>query len=492
MQRLSHAHATTPSHPRGPSGPSGPSTPVVEGTAPEPLQDGAWLRQTTFQAQHFGSAHLSHITFEGCDFRGVSFMNGQLDQCRFIDCRFDEAMFVHTRLNGTSFTDCVLDHCSFEDAVFDHTCFERAALPATHFLQASATGSTIAESDLTNTVFFGAQHAGFVLDEASRATLAITRPTVLTPVFPERRGLSTPMLHHQVRSRGANALRIAVQAQTVDPQALAREVDAILVQIDRSSPSPVPQQLLRIARAHPEVCPAIATVLHKVDAMLAGADAVVFPGGEDVPPALYGAQPDPRTDGGGDLRRSLLEYAVVDRLFHLRITPGLFVCRSSQILATFFGAELVQHIGEDHRDRVQGRPVQRVIHREVTGFQGHYGAVLGDTPTLTVAAYQHQGIPIDGPHREVLDVWARSTIEPDGPSSRQTIAQGLEATHWPVGATQFHGEFQNPLGNDPVDQAFAAGLSPENGRVFDTVMGGAWTHFRQTGVLAEMIGTYSP
>lgn len=480
MQRLSHIRATTPSHP------AGPSTPAANGSAPLPVQDGAWLRHTTFQAQHFGSAHLSHVTFEACDFRGVSFMNGQLDHCRFIDCRFDEAMFVHTRLDHTRFTGGQLDHCSFEDAVFDDCAFEGVALPATHFLQASATGSTLTDCDLTNTVFFGAQHAGFELDEASRSTLAITRPTVLTPVFPERRGFSTPMLHHQVRSRGANALRIAVQAQTVDPQALAQEVDAILAQVDRRSPTPVPQQLLAIARAHPLDFPAVATVLHKVDAVLAGADAVAFPGGEDVPPQLYGAEPDPSTDWGGDLRRSLLEYAVVDRLFHHRITPGLFVCRSSQIVASFFGAELVQHIGEDHRDRAQGRPVQRTIQREPTGWQGHYGAVLGYAPTLTVAAYQHQGIPLDGPHRQVLDVWASSTIQPDGPASRRTIAQGLEATHWPVGATQFHGEFQNPPGNDPVDQTFAAGLSPGNGRVFDTVMGGAWTHFRKVGVLQTL------
>lgn len=483
MQRLSHIRATTSSLP---AGTSGRHIPAANGSAPLPVQDGAWLRHTTFQAQHFGSAHLRHVTFEGCDFRGVSFMNGRLDHCHFIDCRFDEAMFVHTTLNQTRFTGGQLDHSSFEDAVFDACHFERVALPATHFLQASSTGSTITGSDLANTVFFDAQHAGFELDDASRATLAITRPTVLTPVFPERRGLSTPMLHHQVRSRGANALRIAVQAQTVDPQALAREVDAVLAQVDRTQGTPVPQQLLRIARAHPQTCPAIATVLHKVDAMLAGADAVVFPGGEDVPPQLYGVQPDPRTDWGGDLRRSVLEYAVVDRLFHHRIMPGLFVCRSSQIVATFFGAELVQHIGEDHRDHAQGRPVQRVIHREVTGFQGHYGTVLGDTPTLTVAAYQHQGIPIAGPHRQVLDVWARSTIQPDGPSSRQTIAQGLEATHWPVGATQFHGEFQNPPGNDPVDRAFAVGLSTGNAQVFETVMGGAWTHFRHSALMEDL------
>lgn len=481
MQRLSY-RSPAPVHPSCP-------TPVVRaanGTPASSVQDGAWLHQARFDGDHFGSAHLRHVTFEGCDLRGVSFMNGRLDHCHFIDCRFDEAMFVHTTLDQTRFTGGQLDHCSFEDAVFDACRFERVALPATHFLQASSTGSTITESDLTDTVFFDAQHAGFELDDASRATLAITRPTVLTPVFPERRGLSTPMLHHQVRSRGANALRIAVQAQTVDPQALAREVDAVLAQVDRTQGTPVPQQLLRIARAHPQTYPAIATVLHKVDAMLAGADAVVFPGGEDVPPQLYGVQPDPRTDWGGDLRRSVLEYAVVDRLFHHRIMPGLFVCRSSQIVATFFGAELVQHIGEDHRDHAHGRPVQRVIHREAAGFQGHYGAVLGDADTLTVAAYQHQGIPIDGPHRQVLDVWARSTIQPDGPASRQTIAQGLEATHWPVGATQFHGEFQNPPGNDPVDQAFAAGLSPGNAQVFDTVMGGALTHFRKAGMLEAL------
>lgn len=482
MQRLSNTPSQVASTPA-----STPSVPTT-GTTPVAVRDGAWLRHTTFQTQHFGRAHLSHVTFEGCDFRGVSFMNGQLEHCHFIDCRFDEAMFVHTTLHHTRFTDCRLDHCSFEDAVFDHSHFERVALPATHFLQASATGSSITGSDLTDTVFFDPHHAGFELDATSQSSLTITRPTVLTPVFPERRGLSTPMLHHQVRSRGANALRIAVQAQTVDPQDLTREVDAVLAQVDPSQSTPVPQQLLRIARAQPQTYPAITTVLHKVDAMLAGADAVVFPGGEDVPPQLYGAQPDPRTDWGGDLRRSLLEYAVVDRLFHHRITPGLFVCRSSQIVATFFGAELVQHIGEDYRDQPQGRPVQRAIRREETGFQGHYGAVLGGAPALTVAAYQHQGIPIDGPHRQVLDVWASSTIQPDGPASRQTIAQGLEATHWPVGATQFHGEFQNPPGNGPVDQAFAAGLSTENGQVFDTVMGGAWTHFRKAGVLGELAG----
>jgi putative glutamine amidotransferase len=94
-------------------------------------------------------------------------------------------------------------------------------------------------------------------------------------------------------------------------------------------------------------------------------DALVFSGGNDLDPGLYGAEPHPETRGTvaerdrGEL--ALLEAALA------RDMPVLAVCRGSQLLNVLRGGDLVQHLPDvlgDHR------------HKQVPGTFADHGVEL--------------------------------------------------------------------------------------------------------------------
>lgn len=71
------------------------------------------------------------------------------------------------------------------------------------------------------------------------------------------------------------------------------------------------------------------------------ADIVVFTGGEDVDPLLYGATKDPKTFS--NLERDLYEKAMFEKITPNQLVIG--VCRGSQFLCVMNGGKLIQHVG---------------------------------------------------------------------------------------------------------------------------------------------------
>jgi gamma-glutamyl-gamma-aminobutyrate hydrolase PuuD len=148
-------------------------------------------------------------------------------------------------------------------------------------------------------------------------------------------------------------------------------------------------------------------------------DGLVFSGGSDLDPNLYGAEAHPETDGvvraRDEFELELMQAALA------RDLPVLAICRGSQILNVALGGDLEQHVP----DRVGTN-----VHKEVAGvFAEHdvevlaetrLGAVLGDRHD--VKSHHHQGFARLG---EGLQVSARA---PDGtvegledPSRRFTV-----------------------------------------------------------------------
>jgi putative glutamine amidotransferase len=121
---------------------------------------------------------------------------------------------------------------------------------------------------------------------------------------------------------------------------------------------------------------------------LGALDGVVFSGGGDLDPALYGADPHAETDvPQAERDRAELELlrAALDRDM-----PVLAVCRGSQLLNVARGGDLVQHLPE---------AVGHERHRELPGsFSDHdvklkpdsrLGRLLGDG--TRVKSHHHQG-----------------------------------------------------------------------------------------------------
>jgi putative glutamine amidotransferase len=117
-------------------------------------------------------------------------------------------------------------------------------------------------------------------------------------------------------------------------------------------------------------------------------DGLVFSGGSDLDPSLYGAEPHRETNGivreRDDFELGLMRAALE------RDVPVLAICRGSQVLNVALGGDLEQHVP----DRVGTD-----VHKEVNGvFAEHDVSVLDDTRLGSllgdrhgVKSHHHQG-----------------------------------------------------------------------------------------------------
>jgi putative glutamine amidotransferase len=134
-------------------------------------------------------------------------------------------------------------------------------------------------------------------------------------------------------------------------------------------------------------------------------DALIFTGGTDVDPDLYGHAPHPRL-GTIVRKRDEFELALA-KLALARGIPILGICRGMQVLNVAMGGSLEQHLApeEGHLQHGTGSPVPafheiEVVDRELQGLLGaratvnslHHQAVLDLSPGLRVAACSADGV----------------------------------------------------------------------------------------------------
>jgi putative glutamine amidotransferase len=124
------------------------------------------------------------------------------------------------------------------------------------------------------------------------------------------------------------------------------------------------------------------------DETLDAVDGLIFSGGSDLDPELYGEQAHPETDGWirerDDFELGLMQAALA------RDLPLLAICRGSQVLYVALGGDLEQHVP----DRVETN-----VHKETPGvFADHDVAVLPGTRLSSilgdrtdVKSHHHQG-----------------------------------------------------------------------------------------------------
>ena len=142
-----------------------------------------------------------------------------------------------------------------------------------------------------------------------------------------------------------------------------------------------------------------------IEGTLGAVDGLVFSGGSDLDPSLYGADAHPETLGvireRDDFELALMQAALA------RDVPMLAICRGSQVLNVALGGDLEQHVP----DRVG-----TLLHREVPGVFSDHGveveprsrlaAIIGDGHDVKSSHHQGFGRVGDG-----LTVSARA---PDG------------------------------------------------------------------------------
>ena len=129
------------------------------------------------------------------------------------------------------------------------------------------------------------------------------------------------------------------------------------------------------------------------DGVLDRLDAVVFAGGADLDPTLYGEEPHPETAGlrpERDAAELPLMRAALDR-----DVPLLAICRGMQVLSVVRGGSLVQHLPDvvGHDGHRPGRGVYGLHDvRLAPGSRVHQ--VLGEH--ASVPSYHHQGLASAG------------------------------------------------------------------------------------------------
>jgi putative glutamine amidotransferase len=158
------------------------------------------------------------------------------------------------------------------------------------------------------------------------------------------------------------------------------------------------------AGALPRVLPVLDPA--RAATVAAGLDGIVFSGGGDVDPAIYGGEPVPELRGV-NARRDAYELALVRQALDLGL-PMLGTCRGCQLLNVAMGGTLVPHLPDNAgrhcaRDRwaetvhslsvLPGSVLHTVLGSEVLGVNSLHHQAVADVGTgLRAVAWAEDGV----------------------------------------------------------------------------------------------------
>ncbi|MFD1212318.1 gamma-glutamyl-gamma-aminobutyrate hydrolase family protein [Arthrobacter sp. GCM10027362] len=169
-------------------------------------------------------------------------------------------------------------------------------------------------------------------------------------------------------------------------------------------------------------------------ALLARFDGVVLPGGADVDPALYGAEPDEHYWPADYDGQDAFETGVLAGCLEAGI-PLLAICRGLQLLNVSRGGTLIQHLEPGpvrHKDAVHPVAVAK-------------GSLLAETlgtAEACVSSYHHQAVGVLGAGLQVAATAADGVVE------------AVEVPGAPLLAVQWHPE--DTAATNPTDHALFA------------------------------------
>ena len=125
-----------------------------------------------------------------------------------------------------------------------------------------------------------------------------------------------------------------------------------------------------------------------IEETLDALDGLLFSGGSDLDPELYGADPHPETNGVRP-ERDRAEIALLEAALE-RDMPVLAVCRGSQVFNVARGGDLVQHLPEVVGDEKHKHTPGVFADHDVDVMAGtRLGQLLGDR--APVKSHHHQG-----------------------------------------------------------------------------------------------------
>jgi putative glutamine amidotransferase len=169
-------------------------------------------------------------------------------------------------------------------------------------------------------------------------------------------------------------------------------------------------------------------------------DGILFSGGGDIQPELYGSQSHPKVNEV-DHDRDRVELWLVQRVLQRKL-PFLGICRGLQVINVGLGGSLYEDILDQHPSAQQhqfspGHPRNHLAHTVQVQAGSRLATILG-AESFQVNSLHHQGV------RKLAPALQANAFAPDG------ILEGLEIPDHPFGmAVQWHPEW---LRDDPVMQ----------------------------------------
>lgn len=136
-----------------------------------------------------------------------------------------------------------------------------------------------------------------------------------------------------------------------------------------------------------------------LQAIYARLDAVLLPGGGDVDPCHFGAEPHPQTKQidkpRDETELTIARWAIADD------RPLLGICRGHQVLNVAMGGTLIQDIPSQVNNALQHDTANSDVTHEIQIVSSsHLAHILGDT-VRTVNSYHHQSVERTAPQFQV-------------------------------------------------------------------------------------------
>nr|MBA3603878.1 gamma-glutamyl-gamma-aminobutyrate hydrolase family protein [Parachlamydiaceae bacterium] len=436
---------------------------------------GLTFNNCKFYWTNCSNSNFENTKFLNCNISNLCLLNSNLINCKFDKCTLREVMFTGSNIDNTEFIHSELICSSFEDTNIKNSKFNHVAMPATHFLDSLIENTEIVDSNLQNTVFFDQFHS-FDVDDESKKTARITKPTAAFLINPEVRGVSTPKAFMKLDQNGnLLPLRITMHAQKVSPEKINQECENAFKEIGPydATKLPIPQQLIAKIKENPEF--ESARILRKAEKLAQYVNSFCLPGGEDLSPALYGQAREEHTDLTSDYRRTILELGIIDQSYKKGI-PLMAICRGFQLSNVYFGAQLLQNV-------IGHKTVQKyeLSTAEKTGI---FGGVMKNS--IIGAAAHHQAIPIT---QQAANHLEPSVIYGD----LVKVSEAKQGAASPMILLQFHPEFYNADSADSMmiqamDTFFNITMSKQNDDIWKLLSNSAEAHRIKKTALTRIRG----
>lgn len=250
---------------------------------------------------------------------------------------------------------------------------------------------------------------------------------------------------------GASIKKLNFLDPEIDCLTLKNEVDAIIQVYKNKSKESIKAKsiahcILKIAKKgkYPE----IAKIIKKVKTTMKNVQALLLPGGNDVPPFFYGQELEPNTNQTDDYRRDIFEFAMLNIADDKGI-PILGICRGLQLTNVWYGGTLTQHVDAHSYVIQKFFPVENIeeicptsvigkvfekANQSITGYSIHHQAVESPGLNLNVISKYQDGtikaLEGDGKRFLVLLQWHPERVAFDSTVEDLTIGKELSKENY--------------------------------------------------------------